>query len=46
MAELLAGGKEEDLPLPITELKPVKSAPLMSRLYQMAFTANQLWKSI
>ena len=46
MAELLAGGKEEDLPLPITELKPVASAPLMSRLYQMAFTANQLLKSV
>ena len=46
MAELVAGGKEEDLPLPISEPKPATAAPLMSRLYQMAFTANQLWKSI
>jgi glycine/D-amino acid oxidase-like deaminating enzyme len=46
MADLLAGGDEQDLPLPITELKRVPSAPVMSRLYQMAFTANQLWKSI
>ena len=46
MAELLAGGKEEDLPLPISEPHCVKSAPVMSRLYQMAFTANQLIKSI
>ena len=46
MADLLAGGKEEDLPLPITALKPVASAPVMSRLYQMAFTANQILKSV
>ena len=46
MAELLAGGKEEDLPLPISEPKSVPSAPFMSRLYQMAFTANQLLKSV
>ena len=46
MAELLAGGKEDDLPLPITSLSPVASAPVMSRLYQTAFTANQLLRSI
>ena len=46
MAELLTGGKEEDLPLPITEPHCVTSAPVMSRLYQMAFTANQIAKSI
>ena len=46
MAELLAGGAEEDLPLPITDPKTVPTAPVMSRLYQMAFTANQLWKSV
>lgn len=45
MAELLAGGREEDLPLPITDVAPVASAPVMSRLYQMAFTANQFIKS-
>lgn len=45
IAELLAGGKEEDLPLPITDLQTVPTAPLMSRLYQLAFTADQAWKS-
>ena len=46
MAELLAGGKEEDLPLPVTDVAPVRSAPIMSRFYQAAFTANQIWKSL
>ena len=46
MAELLAGGKEDDLPLPISEPKPLPAAPVMSRLYNMAFTANQLVKSL
>ena len=45
MAELLAGGREEDLPLPITDVAPVAAAPVMSRLYQVAFTANQFIKS-
>lgn len=45
MAELLAGGKEADLPLPITGMQVVATAPIMSRLYQMAFTANQVRKS-
>ena len=46
IADLLAGGKEEDLPLPITDLETVPSAPFMSRLYQLAFTADQAWKSL
>ena len=46
MAELIAGGKEDDLPLPITDLRTVPTAPLMSRLYQLAFTADQAWKSV
>ncbi len=46
MAELAAGGNEEDLLLEITDLKEVSSAPLMSRFYQAAFTANQVWKSL
>lgn len=45
IAELLAGGSEDELPLPITDVSPVASAPVMSRLYQMAFTANQFIKS-
>ncbi|MEO1602337.1 MAG: FAD-binding oxidoreductase [Pseudomonadota bacterium] len=46
MAELLAGGREEDLPLPVTDLAPVPRRGLSARLYQAAFTANQLWKSL
>ena len=45
MAELLAGGKEENLPLPITDLKPLRSAAVMSRVYNTTFTANQIIKS-
>ena len=46
MADLLTGMAPEDLPLPITELSIASSAPIMSRLYQTAFTANQVYKTI
>ena len=46
MAELLAGGDERDLPLAITDVKRIPAAPVMSHLYRIAFTANQLWKSL
>ena len=46
MAELLSGGKEEDLPLPISEPKRVPTAPVLSRLYRLAFAANQFVKSL
>lgn len=45
MAELVAGGDVTKLPLPITGMKTVGSAPIMSRLYDIAFTANQVRKS-
>lgn len=46
MGDLLAGGDEDDLPLPVsTEIEPVRSAPIMARAYQAAFTANQILKS-
>jgi glycine/D-amino acid oxidase-like deaminating enzyme len=45
MAELLTGMDRADLPLPITEMQTVPSAPVYSRLYQAAFTANQVVKS-
>ena len=45
MAELLSGGAEADLPLPISEPKKVTMSPIMSRLYDTAFTANQVFKS-
>ncbi len=46
MAELLTGGREEDLPLPISEPKATPRKALMTHLYQAAFTANQFWKSL
>lgn len=46
IGDLLAGGDERKLPLPITDLKTVASAPVMSRMYQAAFSMNQLWKSV
>lgn len=46
IADLLSGGQEDDLPLPISEPKSLRAAPVMSRLYQTAFTANQLLKCV
>lgn len=46
MAGLISGEKEDNLPLPITELKSAPNRWIMSRLYQTAFTVNQLVKSI
>ncbi|WP_088921869.1 NAD(P)/FAD-dependent oxidoreductase [Granulosicoccus antarcticus] len=46
MADLLTGMDKADLPLPITSLSTVPSAPFYSRLYQTAFTANQVARSI
>ena len=46
MARLLTGLNRADLPLPITELSTVVSAPIMTRLYQTAFTAKQILKAI
>ncbi len=46
MAEMLSGGQEQDLPLPITATGAVSGRDLKARLYQAAFTANQFIKSI
>jgi glycine/D-amino acid oxidase-like deaminating enzyme len=46
MADLLSGGSEEDLPLPISPLEKAPNRAVMSRLYELAFTANQLIKSV
>lgn len=46
MSELLTGGERNALPLPITKLKTAPAAPIFSRLYDAAFYANQLVKSI
>lgn len=45
MAELLSGGSEEDLPLPVTGAKQVSSTGIRARFYDAAFTANQIAKA-
>ena len=45
MAELLSGGAEEDLPLPLSTPKPVAGGPLMRHVYDTAFTLNQWLKA-
>lgn len=45
MAELLAGGDEDDLPLPVTSASHVGSTGLRSTFYDAAFTANQIKKA-
>lgn len=46
MADLISGMDPSELPMPITELRPVAMAPVLSRIYQAAFTANQVLKSL
>ena len=46
IAELLAGGKEEDLPLPVTEPAKDGLAPVKSRFYGLAFAASQAAKAV
>lgn len=46
MAGLLTGMAQKDLPMPVTDVVTVAKAPLMKRLYNLAFTANQVMKSI
>lgn len=46
IAGLLTGSGRADLPLPITDMNTVPAASMKARLYQAAFTANQIWKSI
>lgn len=45
MADLLAGGDEADLPLPVTGAKAVGATGVRSKLYDAAFTADQIRKA-
>lgn len=44
IADLLTGMNPGDLPLPLTEMTKAPRAGLTSRFYDLAFTANQVWK--
>ena len=46
IADLLTGMDPTDLPLPMTDPSRAPRARLTSRIYDLAFTANQLWKSL
>lgn len=46
LSELFTGMAKSELPLPVTEMRTVSTAPLKSRLFQGAFTANQILKSL
>lgn len=46
LAGLLTGMDRADLPMPMTEMATVRSAPIVSRIYQSAFTANQILKAL
>lgn len=46
MAGLLTGMDRADLPLPMTDLIAVPSAPIVFRIFRSAFTANQILKAI
>jgi glycine/D-amino acid oxidase-like deaminating enzyme len=45
MAEFLSGESEVQLPLPMTELKAASNASIMSHVYDLSFTANQIIKA-
>ena len=46
IAGLLTGHDASDLPLPMTSLAPVVSAPLMRRIYALGFAAQQVLRSL
>lgn len=46
IAELLAGGDEADLPMPVTGVRAERMRGLRSGFYRAVFSANQLFRSI
>ncbi|MCL6284954.1 FAD-binding oxidoreductase [Ruegeria sp. 2012CJ41-6] len=46
LADLISGKPGKKLPLPVTAPNPVKGGQVLSRVYDAAFTANQLIRSV
>jgi glycine/D-amino acid oxidase-like deaminating enzyme len=46
MADLLSGGDEADLPMPVTDLEPARAGRLQAAFYKAVFAANQVFKSV
>jgi hypothetical protein len=44
MAALLTGMAPGELPLPVSDTQAALRRGLMTRFYDLGFTANQLWK--
>lgn len=46
IADLLTGMDPSELPLPVTNMKDARRRGLTSRVYDVAFTANQIWNGL
>lgn len=46
LSDILTGGDPADLPLPLSNPTTLHRAPVLGRLYQTAFTAHQILKTI
>lgn len=46
LADRLAGDAPDDAPIPLSEPAPARRSGVMSRLYDAAFTANQLFRGL
>lgn len=46
IADLLTGMDPTELPLPMTDPSQAPRARITARIYDLAFTANQLWRSL
>ena len=46
MADLLTGMDPGALPLPVTDMAAAPRAALTARIYDLGFTANQLWRGL
>lgn len=46
IADLLTGMDPVDLPMPMTDVAAAPRGALMSKVYDLAFTANQIWRSV
>lgn len=46
MAALLSGGDPADLPLPVTNMRAAPRSALMTRVYDLSFTLNQIWRAL
>ncbi|MEM8978680.1 MAG: FAD-binding oxidoreductase [Pseudomonadota bacterium] len=46
IADLLTGMDPAELPLPLTDMSEAPRATFTSRIYDLAFTANQVWKGL